>query len=374
MAITSLLVSTLFAVACVECRNVPVPTAVPYNAQPYHSQAFTVQPKYNGLPYVVSPYFPGSYFRQDFLPANPAYNPYLYGAYPAFPQQYPFNDGTQVAENAGAESSYIDYLTYYYNNYFPSWSSIYGGSSETTSAESSQQTTASEGAAVNAENSIKGEKPTEGLKSETPNTVNQVPIQYPYRPFAAPQFSYFGQPQFYGQYQQPAYHGSISNYILGYPQQVIGQRFHQAPQYEAPGSAALAYQKYLQHHKQNSQQSQQGVSQVQQDASSVTVNSVTNQPENDDQQAQTKITSDPTRAVAEPIGVAFAGIGGQAGAGPVGTAIVGKNATAVADPKATAISIDETPSFNIIPVHKMTSAYIAKYTPESGVYKIVEIK
>lgn len=83
---------------------------------------------------------------------------------------------------------------------------------------------------------------------------------------------------------------------------------------------------------------------------------------------------DPTTAVAQPQGIAFAGIGGRAGAGPVGTAVVGNNATAIAGPSATAISMDLTPTFDLGPVHKLTTAYVAKYSPELGVYKVTEIK
>lgn len=82
----------------------------------------------------------------------------------------------------------------------------------------------------------------------------------------------------------------------------------------------------------------------------------------------------PTIAVAQPQGIAFAGIGGRAGAEPIGTAIVGKNATAIAGPSATAISLDVTPTINLTPVHKLTTAYVAKYAPELGVYKVAEIK
>lgn len=79
-------------------------------------------------------------------------------------------------------------------------------------------------------------------------------------------------------------------------------------------------------------------------------------------------------AIAQPQGIAFAGIGGRAGAGPIGTAIVGKSATAIAGPSATAISLDESPTITLTPVHKLTSAYVAKYAPELGVYKVAEIK
>lgn len=82
----------------------------------------------------------------------------------------------------------------------------------------------------------------------------------------------------------------------------------------------------------------------------------------------------PTIAVAQPLGVAFAGIGGRAGAGPIGTAVVGENATAIAGPSATAISLDKTPTVNLGPVHKLTKAYVAKYSPELGVYRVAEIK
>lgn len=74
--------------------------------------------------------------------------------------------------------------------------------------------------------------------------------------------------------------------------------------------------------------------------------------------------------MAQPQGVAFAGIGGRAGAGPIGTAIVGKNSTAIAGPSATAISLDVTPTINLTPVHKLTTAYMAKYAPKLGAYKV----
>lgn len=79
-------------------------------------------------------------------------------------------------------------------------------------------------------------------------------------------------------------------------------------------------------------------------------------------------------AVAQPQGVAFAGIGGRAGAGPIGTAIVGNNSTAIAGPSATAISLDAEPEINLTPVNKLTTAYVAKYAPELGVYKVAEIR
>jgi len=82
----------------------------------------------------------------------------------------------------------------------------------------------------------------------------------------------------------------------------------------------------------------------------------------------------PTVAAAQPQGIAFAGIGGRAGAGPIGTAIVGENATAIAEPSATAISLDVTPTINLTPVHKLTKAYVAKYSPELGVYRVAEIR
>lgn len=82
----------------------------------------------------------------------------------------------------------------------------------------------------------------------------------------------------------------------------------------------------------------------------------------------------PTVAVAQPQGLAFAGVGGRAGSGPIGTAIVGNNATAISGPKATAISLDLTPTIDLEPVHKLTSAYVAKYSPELGVYRVAEIK
>lgn len=82
----------------------------------------------------------------------------------------------------------------------------------------------------------------------------------------------------------------------------------------------------------------------------------------------------PTIAVAQPQGMAFAGIGGRAGAGPIGTAIVGNNSTAISEPSGTAISLDLTPTINLTPVHKLTSAYVAKYAPELGVYRVAEIK
>lgn len=82
----------------------------------------------------------------------------------------------------------------------------------------------------------------------------------------------------------------------------------------------------------------------------------------------------PTIAVAQPQGLAFAGIGGRAGAGPVGTAIVGKNSTAISGPSATAISLDLTPTIDLSPVHRHTTDYVAKYAPELGVYRVAEIK
>lgn len=83
---------------------------------------------------------------------------------------------------------------------------------------------------------------------------------------------------------------------------------------------------------------------------------------------------DPTIAMAQPLGIAFAGIGGRAGSGPIGTAIVGNNATAIAGPSATAVSMDLMPTIDLKPVDKLTTAYVAKYAPELGVYKVAEIK
>lgn len=85
-------------------------------------------------------------------------------------------------------------------------------------------------------------------------------------------------------------------------------------------------------------------------------------------------TIGPTVAVAQPQGVAFAGIGGRAGAGPTATAIVGNNSTAIAGPSATAVSLDATPQINLTPVNKLTTAYVAKYAPELGKYRVAEIK
>lgn len=80
-----------------------------------------------------------------------------------------------------------------------------------------------------------------------------------------------------------------------------------------------------------------------------------------------------TVAVAQPLGTAFAGIGGRAEAEPISTAIVGNNATAISGPSATAISLDAQPTINLTPIHKLTTAYVARYAPELGVYKVAEI-
>ncbi|XP_050442612.1 uncharacterized protein LOC126846840 [Adelges cooleyi] len=465
-----LVLSCLLAVATSAVSNIrpnlPVP-AVPFYPQPYYPQANAVQPKYINAPpgvasaaaYVASPYYPGTYYRQAvYAPANPAYNPYYhggYGVFPAYPQQYPYlpNDGA----SQGYGNSFTELMNYYLSNY-GSYFQGFGGSSESPETQAGPQEASSVGAAGGAgvgegqesgaeagigagagagagpeAGIVKVDKPSDEQKKEDQPAGVERPVPVPLRPFGTTsQLFYFGQPQFYGQapFQQAAFYdptrinsvnnGAISNFLFNrnqpqqayqQPQQFVGQQFYPTSQPQpAPGSAALAYQRYLQYQKYQQaqpqsfqqqqqpflqqqqqpfqqqqqqmqqqqpflqQQQQQQSEQQSQDDSSVVVDSASHSENGDQQQAQPKLATDPTKAVAEPIGVAFAGTGGRAGAGPVGTAIVGNNATAIAEPKATAVSLDQTPTFSLMPVHKMTSAYVAKYSPELGTYKVSEIK
>lgn len=61
--------------------------------------------------------------------------------------------------------------------------------------------------------------------------------------------------------------------------------------------------------------------------------------------------------------MAYAGIGGIAGAAPVGTAFVATNGLAASAPRATAVAgtSDESPEFAAVPVKKIS---IARYTPQ----------
>ena len=64
-----------------------------------------------------------------------------------------------------------------------------------------------------------------------------------------------------------------------------------------------------------------------------------------------------------PNAVAYAGIGGIAGAAPVGTAFIANSGLASSAPRATAIAgtSDQSPDFVVAPAK---TVYIARYTPQ----------
>ncbi|XP_016664128.1 AT-rich interactive domain-containing protein 1A [Acyrthosiphon pisum] len=282
--------------------------AVPYYPQPYpasypnvYPQVYSAQPKYNVQPAYVAaasypavaypaaayPAAPGSY-RQVFVPASPAYNPYYYGyaPYPAYAQaqQYPYayvqNDGAEGGSGAGSGAAagaqgWAEYLSNSFWSYVPTYGT------QTTSGAEESATAANPETPTSAEGPTKGDKPAatqEGPKSGEVASDEQ-PSQSPSKQFAAYPLPYFGQPQFYGQapYQQAVYdpaklnaanNGAVSSFL--FPKNIQSAVFQQTPQpfadqkyYQAPqanqGTAAQAYQRYLQSQKPHLQgQYQQG--------------------------------------------------------------------------------------------------------------------
>ncbi|KAL5242547.1 hypothetical protein ACI65C_009957 [Semiaphis heraclei] len=288
--------SCLLAVS-VQCKISPNP-AVPYYPQPYpavypnaYPQVYSAQPKYTVQPaYVAAASYPAAAYpaapvgyRQVFVPASPAYNPYYYGyaPYPAYAQaqQYPYsyvqNDGTQPAA-AGAQPGWGEYFSNSFWSYLPNFP--YGNTGAQTNQEAEGAAANSETPSSEAESPSKGEKPAaaaEAPKSEVAS--NEQPSQSN-KQFAAYPLPYFGQPQFYGQapYQQAVYdpaklnaanNGAVSSFLFPkniqalfqqQPQPFADQKYYQAPQANQ-GTAAQAYQRYLQSQKENLQgQYQQG--------------------------------------------------------------------------------------------------------------------
>jgi len=255
----------------------------------YPPQVYSAQPKYSVQPaYVAAASYPATAsYRQVFVPASPAYNPYYYGyaPFPAYPQaqQYPLpyvqNDGTQPA---GAQPGWGEYLSNSFWSYVPNFPYITSGAQPSSEAESSAAAATSESSAENTSPG-KGDKPAEGPKSEQVANEEQ-PSQSPSKQFAAYPLPYFGQPQFYGQapYQQAVYdpvklnaanNGAVSSFlfprsqlqsVFQQPQPFADQKYYQVPQ-SNQGTAAQAYQRYLQSQKQYLQgQYQQGQFQNQQ--------------------------------------------------------------------------------------------------------------
>ncbi|XP_022178291.1 adhesive plaque matrix protein-like [Myzus persicae] len=301
--------SCLLAVS-VQCKVSPN-TAVPYYPQPYpaaypnvYPQFYSAQPKYSVHPaYVAAASYPAAAYpapasyRQVFVPASPAYNPYYYGYAPypapyAQAQQYPYsyvqNDGASGAtgasgsEGSGSPGGWGEYLASIWS-YVPNFP--YGTTGVQPSPAAEGATAGAENQSPGAESPTKGEKPAaaEGPKSGEVASDEQ-PSQSPTKQFAAYPLPYFGQPQFYGQapYQQAVYdpaklnaanNGAVSSFLFPkniqavfqhQPQPFADQKYYQAPQANQ-GTAAQAYQRYLQFQKQHLQgQYQQGQFQQQQ--------------------------------------------------------------------------------------------------------------
>ncbi|KAF0764106.1 paternally-expressed gene 3 protein-like isoform X2, partial [Aphis craccivora] len=277
--------SCLLAVS-VQCK-ISQNQVVPYYPQPYpaaypqvYPQVYSAQPKYSVQPaYVAAASYPtpGSY-RQVFVPASPAYNPYYYGyaPYPAYSQaqQYPYayvqNDGTQPA---GAQPGWGEYLSNSFWSYVPNFPYVTSGAQAPSEAESgsSAAATTSESSAENTSPG-KGDKPAEGSKTEQPASDEQ-PSQSPSKQFTAYPLPYFAQPQFYGQapYQPAVYdpvklnaanNGAVSSFlfprsqlqsVFQQPQPFADQKYYQVVPQSNQGTAAQAYQKYLQSQKQQLQ-------------------------------------------------------------------------------------------------------------------------
>ncbi|XP_060868044.1 nematocyst expressed protein 3-like isoform X2 [Metopolophium dirhodum] len=303
--------SCLLAVS-VQCKISPN-QAVPYYPQPYpvaypnvYPQVYSAQPKYNVQPAYVAaaaypaaaypaaaypaaayPAAPGNY-RQVLVPASPAYNPYYYGyaPYPAYAQaqQYPYsyvqNDGAGAGAGAGSGAGagaqgWAEYLTNSFWSYVPTYGTQPASETEESAAAAAPDTQTS------AEGPAKGDKPAATQEAPKSGEVasDEQPSQSPSKQFAAYPLPYFGQPQFYGQapFQQAAYdpaklnaanNGAVSSFL--FPKNIQSAVFQQTPQpfadqkyYQAPqanqGTAAQAYQRYLQFQKQHLQgQYQQG--------------------------------------------------------------------------------------------------------------------
>ncbi|XP_025199653.1 glutenin, high molecular weight subunit DX5-like [Melanaphis sacchari] len=268
-----LTLSCLLAVS-VQCK-ISQNQAVPYYPQPYpatypqvYPQFYSAQPKYSVQPaYVATASYPAPVaYRQVFVPANPAYNPYYYGyaPYPANPQvqQYPYpyvqNDGTQPA---AAQPGWGEYLSNSFWSYVPNFPYVTSGAQPTSEAESGTAAATSETSAENTSPG-KGDKPAEGSKSEQA-TSGEQPSQSPSKQFAAYPLPYFGQ----APYQQAVYdpvklnaanNGAVSSFlfpksqfqsVFQQPQPVADQKYYQTPQ-SNQGTAAQAYQRYLQSQKQ----------------------------------------------------------------------------------------------------------------------------
>jgi hypothetical protein len=282
--------SCLLAVS-VQCKISPNP-AVPYYPQPYpavypnvYPQVYSAQPKYSVQPaYVASASYPAAAYpapvsyRQVFVPASPAYSPYYYGyaPYPAYAQaqQYPYsyaqNDGTQPA---GAQPGWGEYLSSSFWSYLPNFPYGNTGANPASEAETAAANAETPSAAAGAESPSKGEKPAAAEAPKSEAASDEQPSQSPSKQFAAYPLPYFGQPQFYGQalYDpaklNAANNGAVSSFL--FPKNIqspfqqtlqpfADQKYYQAPQANQ-GTAAQAYQRYLQFQKQNLQgQYQQG--------------------------------------------------------------------------------------------------------------------
>jgi len=275
-----LTLSCLLAVS-VQCK-ISQNQAVPYYPQPYpaaypqvYPQFYTAQPKYSVQPaYVAAASYPAqASYRQVFVPASPTYNPYYYG-YAPFPaysqaQQYPVpyvqNDGTQPA---AAQPGWGEYLSNSFWSYVPNFPYVTSGTQPSSEAESGAAAATAESSAENTSPG-KGDKPAEAPKSEQ-TANNEQPAQSPSKQFAAYPLPYFSQPQFYGQapYQQAVFdpaklnaanNGAVSSFlfpksqlqsVFQQPQPFAEQKYYQAPQ-SNQGTAAQAYQRYLQSQKQH---------------------------------------------------------------------------------------------------------------------------
>lgn len=286
-----LIIFTCLLAASVQSKSVQNP-AVPYYPQPYsaypqaypqvYPQVYPAQPKYNVQPvaYVApTPYSPG--YRQFFMPANPAYNPYYYASYPAYPQPYPYpyaptNDGTQ-APASEVQPGWGEYLSSIWN-YVPNFPTYGSSEGQQTSEAENGSPSGAETPSSGEANSVKGDKPTEEQKVEQKPADSEQPEQAPSKQFApASPFAFFGQPQFYGQlpYQQAAYdpsklnvakNGAVSSFLFyrnqpqvafQQSQPFIGQKYYKAPaSLPNQGTAAVAYQKYLQYQNQFQQPQQ----------------------------------------------------------------------------------------------------------------------
>ncbi|XP_065209774.1 uncharacterized protein LOC135838121 [Planococcus citri] len=423
------------------------PYLSPY-ASPYAYQ-HPAAAQYSPYAFKQYPYYPGGVFyppQQFVYPGAVGPSPVVY--VPRYP--VPAESGSEQGGSSGGQGGWGSYFPSNWQSwgsnwgsYFPNWGSgssegAEGGSTPVTPAEGAS----SQGAAAPASSGSTNRGKPEKLESAEPAPTSapaQAPALAPFQDtgkldadknsvtveLPEQQYVLLGQPQFFGHFaafpadRDPtslngAAKGAVSSFLFykDQAQQVAPQRLNDLS--NVPGSASLAYQRFLLLSKQRSEDgpkpanksetqtpsstpealpgAQKEISQsnsnstttanananaaasasaADADAAAASVETSPAKASEDVQgqatQTQTRAQSQATGEIAQvtPNAVAYAGIGGVAGAAPVGTAYIANSGLASSAPRATAIAgtSNQSPDFAVVPAKAKTIS-IARYTPQ----------